>query len=141
MNHSFSLMCPSYMQVSGHDQKYKDLGKKLSIFNLYGPCDGRKMFCQNFRNVDEIKDDNIILGEDLNLIRKVAGTWGEGARQDTLASYFTQLFQDLGLCDVEPNELIPTQRNCGSSRKVVSKCLESRLISSGIKGFRRSRQT
>ena len=64
-------------------------------------------------------EENIIMGGYFNLIVKVAETWGEGSRKDTLDGSFTQLFAGLDLCDMEPNELVPTWRNYRSNGEGV----------------------
>ena len=45
--------------------------------------DDRKVFQEIFNKVDGIKE-NIIMGGDFNLTEKVAETWGEGSRKETL---------------------------------------------------------
>jgi hypothetical protein len=46
-----------------------------------------------------------------------------------LASYFNQLFQDEGLIDVEPINLLPTWRNGRGDQDYVAKRLDRFLIS------------
>jgi hypothetical protein len=58
--------------------------------------------------------------------------YGENVEQDPLANYFSQLFEDLGLCDMEPIQLVPTWRNLRSGKEGVSKRLDRFLIAKRI---------
>lgn len=72
------------------------------------------------------------MGGDFNLTIKVGETWGEGARQDPLTGYFVQLFEDAGLCDIEPNEMVPTWRNFRSGIDGVSEHLARFLVAERV---------
>ena len=78
---------------------------------MYGPFYVRKTFWEKFSLVGETKQQNVILGGDLNLTLEVGEVWGENARKDALAPFFLNLFEKEKLVDMAPLKLEPTWRN------------------------------
>lgn len=67
---------------------------------MYGSYDDRKLL-GIFKVEDPIHNDKVILEVDLNLTMNKC-------RHDSLQYFFTHMFKDLDLCDVEPIHLVST---------------------------------
>ena len=63
-----------------------------------------------------VKKYNVILGRDLNSMMKTREIWREGVIHDHQDHFFIHVFKDLGICDVEPIEMIITWRNMRRGR-------------------------
>jgi hypothetical protein len=49
------------------DGVVKDLNKWLKVLNCYGPCAEREVFWENIKRDGLLKEQNLILGGDLDL--------------------------------------------------------------------------
>lgn len=130
--HSFSQNVGIQRQLGSKEQ-----GKVFSIIDLYGLYDDRKIFWDNFKARDLDSRDKVIVGGDLHLTLKNGEVWRESVRQDPLVDYFSQMFEDLGRCDVEPIQLVPAWRNLRSGKDGVSKRLERFLVAEKLLEVRR----
>jgi hypothetical protein len=80
----------------------------------------------------------VILGGDLNLTLNFRKIQGEATRRDPLGDYFSQLFENIQLVDLEPIKIVLTWRNVGRGREGISKRkdqfpMEEPLFSENIK--------
>jgi endonuclease/exonuclease/phosphatase family metal-dependent hydrolase len=110
----------------------KDINKSLKVINCYGPYAEREVFWENIKRVGILKEQNLILGGDLNLTTSSREVWGAHARSDPLQLYFNQLFQVEGLVDVEPLKVLPTWRNGRRGHNYIAKRLDRFLISEDL---------
>jgi hypothetical protein len=90
------------------DGVVKDLSKRLKLINCYGPYSDREVFWEVIKRDGFLKEQNLILGGDLNFTTSNREMWGAHARVDPLQLYFSQLIQVEGLVDVEPLKVLPT---------------------------------
>lgn len=70
-----------------------------------------------------LKEPNVIVGGYLNFTVFAREVWGLNVRLDPLASFLSNLFQNVGLVDVEPGAWKPTWRNGTLGVKSISKRL------------------
>jgi hypothetical protein len=71
----------------------------------------REVFWEDIKNEGIFKDQNLILGGNLNFTTSFREVWGEHSRVYPLQPYFSKLLQEEGMVDVEPLKLLPTWRN------------------------------
>jgi endonuclease/exonuclease/phosphatase family metal-dependent hydrolase len=118
--------------------RVKDLDRNLKVINCYGPYSDREVFWEAIKNEGIFKDQNLILGGDLNFTTSFREVWGEHARVDPLQPYFSKLLQEEGMVDVEPLKLQPTWRNGRRGQEFIAKRLDRFLISEDLAttGFR-----
>eukprot|EP01018_Ginkgo_biloba_P003768 Gb_15009 [translate_table: standard] len=83
---------------------YKGLGLAFTLLNMYKPYEGKQEFWANLLSTKWIKQENLIIGGDLNLTLHRGEIWGSSARQDRLVDYFLDKFKSVGWVDVEPIE-------------------------------------
>jgi hypothetical protein len=60
--------------------------------------------------------------------------WGDLARSDPLADFFTSLIQSSGLVDIQPTKLAPTWRNGRAGSAGISKRLDHFLLDDSLIG-------
>jgi hypothetical protein len=89
----------------------KHLDRNLKVINCYGLYSDREVFWEAIKNEGIFKDQNLILGSDLNFTTSFREVWGEHSRVYPLQPYFSKLLQEEGMVDVEPLKLLPTWRN------------------------------
>ena len=65
-----------------------EIGKTLTIINIYGPYLNRVSFWESLLNLDFFEDTEIILGGDFNLSLGASEIWGPRAVPDVLENYF-----------------------------------------------------
>lgn len=70
-----------------------EIGKTLTILNIYGPYLNRASFWDSFFNMDLFEDTDLILGGDFNLTLGASEVWGPRAASDFLANFFIQLLR------------------------------------------------
>jgi hypothetical protein len=55
-----------------------------------------------------LKEDNVIIGVDLNFAMHRSKVWGSIARVDSLADFFSSKIEHVGFIDIKPISLNPT---------------------------------
>jgi hypothetical protein len=110
----------------------QELGKEITILNLYGPYDERVLFWDKLFNMEFWNLQDIILGGDLNFSVGRVEVWGQVAKVDPLSDYFIQKLEDKGLIDVEPIKLRPTWWNKQVGVDMIAKRIDKFLISKGL---------
>jgi hypothetical protein len=101
----FSYLTPVGILLDGI---VKDLNKRLKFINCYGPYANREVFWESIKRDGILKEQNVILGGDLNFTTSIMEMWGAHSRDDPLRSYFRELIQGEGMVDVEPLKMLPT---------------------------------
>ena len=71
----------------------KEIGLNFSLINVYSPFYERKTYWEKIKAEGVLNQPNVILGGDLNLTLTAGESWGEKARQDSLALYFQFFFE------------------------------------------------
>lgn len=105
-----------------------ELEDLLNIVNIYGPCQNRGPYWDKIFTKSFLKDQQVILGGDLNFSLGFSEVWGTHARADPLTSFFTQKMVECNLLDIEPIKLKPTWRNNREGEANVAKRLDPFLI-------------
>ena len=106
----------------------RGFGEKISILNVYGPYRDRQTF---WTEVDEsrlLARPNLILGGDLNLTLGPTEIWAGTTLEDTLSSFFKELFIRYNLIDIPLLKAGPTWTNGRRGAKNVSKRLDRFLV-------------
>ena len=85
-----------------------DLCAQFNILNIYGPYNNKTEFWDSFKNSGMSKEENLIIGGDLNFTMGAQEIWGPKARMDPLSHYFSNLLLELKLIDLDPQNLKPT---------------------------------
>lgn len=101
----------------------------LTIVNVYGPCQGRAMFWNEFLSKSLVQDKNLIIGGDLNFSMGTSEAWGPLAREDPLTDFFTNALLSHQLIDVNIIKAKPTWRNRRTGEHRIAKRLDRFLIS------------
>jgi hypothetical protein len=70
--------------------------------------------------------------DDLNFTLSAREIWGEQARLDPLADYFSNLLQSTGLIDLHPSVMTPTWWNGRSGSSGISKRLDRFLLAPNL---------
>eukprot|EP00253_Pinus_taeda_P003525 PITA_03525 len=83
----------------------------LSILNIYGPCQERFAFWNNLLAKSVMRDQNLVVGGDLNFSIGTAEAWGPSAREDPLSDFFQNALTSHKLIDANLSKLKPTWRN------------------------------
>jgi hypothetical protein len=115
--------------------RIKDFSFPLKLLNCYGPYKDRLSFWKHLEDSGFLKEDNIIIGGDLNLTLSSGDIWGDRARLDPLSDFFSSLFASAGLIDIAPSQICPTWRNGRSGPNGVSKRLDHFLLNENILGI------
>jgi hypothetical protein len=105
--------------------------RKVSLLNVYGPCQERKKLWEKVDRVGLLAVDDLIMAGDLNLTTSSEDIWGESAQTDSLAGFFKEIFSKNKLVDVAPAEVVPTWRNGRSGSEGISKRLERFYVGGG----------
>ena len=106
----------------------KETWINFTLINVYSPFYERKNFWEKNKAEGVFNQPNVILGGDLNLTLTTRESWGEKARQDSLALYFQFFFEKEHLVDVKPLKLEPTWHNKMGGPQAISKRLDRFLI-------------
>ena len=85
-----------------------ELGKSLTILNIYGPYLNRVSFWDSLFNLDLFEDTDVIMGGDFNLSLGASEVWGPRATLDILENFFIQNFVRKDLLDILPAKIVPT---------------------------------
>lgn len=95
---------------------------------MYAPYGERKKLWDIIKDQYILVGDNLILGGDLNFTLNARECWGERVRIYPLAKYFSKLFKDLNLVDVETHKVVPIWMNSKRLRDGISKRLDQFLV-------------
>ena len=69
------------------------LGMDLRVINVYGPCQDRVSFWNDFFSKELLKNKNLIIGGDLNFSLGFSESWGYMAQVDSITGYMTNLME------------------------------------------------
>jgi endonuclease/exonuclease/phosphatase family metal-dependent hydrolase len=124
----------AYLTIAGIllDGVVKDLNKRLKLINYYGPYSDREVFWEAIKRDGLLKEQNVIMGGDLNFTTSSREMWGAHIRVDPLHLYFSQLIQGEGMVDVEPLKLLPTWQNGRGGLDYITKRLDWFFISEDL---------
>jgi hypothetical protein len=109
-----------------------ELNTSLTLLNTYGPCLERRLFWEKLDRLGLLAIKDLIIAGDLNLTLSSKEIWGDKAKTDPLATFFTSLFTKNALVDLEPAELLPTWRNGRAGSSGIEKRLNAFLISEDL---------
>ena len=99
-----------------------------NFLNIYAPYADRDCFFDVVGSKGLLNFPYLLIASDLNFNLSSTDIWGDYARSDPLASYFTQLFTDSQLVDILPHNLGPTLRNGCTRGAGIRKCLDCFLV-------------
>jgi hypothetical protein len=88
-----------------------DLNQPISLLNVYGPCSERKALREKLAANGILDSKNLIVARNLNLTIGAGEMWGAATHLDLLSTFFTELFDNVGLVDVLSDAVVPTWRN------------------------------
>jgi exonuclease III len=114
--------------------RFKHSVDQVKLLNCYAPYKEREFFWQHILDSGLLSEEGIIVGGDLNFTLSAREVWGNLARSDPLADYFSNILITMGLVDVQPTQLAPTWRNGRVGLAGISKRLDRFLIDENILG-------
>ena len=106
--------CENLLSISsglGLEVFVPDLGKILTILNVYGPYQDRVPFWDKVFNNPMLDGRDLILGGDLNFSLALAEVWGPRVVLDVLLNYFLNGLVQKEWLDINPVKVTPTWRN------------------------------
>jgi exonuclease III len=106
----------------------------VKLLNCYAPYKDREALWQQISDSGLLREDNLIVGGDLNFTLSAREVWGNLARIDPLAEYFSNILLNSGLVDVQPTLLSPTWRNGRAGIAGISKRLDHFLLDENLLG-------
>jgi len=98
--------------------------RKVSLMNVYGPCQDRKNFWENFDGRGLLAHDDLIMARDMNFTTNSKAVLGVSALADPLAVFFKDFFFLNKLVDVAPAVVVPTWRNGRFGVEGIEKILD-----------------
>jgi hypothetical protein len=87
---------------------FKNLGQTFSVINCHGPYENTQFFWDSFFYLQCVKEEEVIIGGELNFTVSRVEVWGFNARLDKVVAYFKHKIEELGYIDVEPLKLTPS---------------------------------
>jgi len=102
----------------------KDMDKRMKVINCYGLYSDREVFWEAITRYNIFKEQNLILGSDLNFTTSCREVWGVHTRAEPLHPYFSQLIEEEGLVDVEPIKVLPTWKNGRRGQDYIAKRMD-----------------
>eukprot|EP00253_Pinus_taeda_P002170 PITA_02170 len=121
--------------VLGMEVLSAEFDQPLLFINVYGPCQGRVPFWNNFLSKEFLLNKNLIIGGDLNFSLGIAEAWGPSAREDSLTDFFSKALQNAKLIDVNIIKAKPTWRNRRTGEGRVVKRLDRYLINEKMAAY------
>eukprot|EP00253_Pinus_taeda_P003262 PITA_03262 len=97
----------------GLDTYVLSMEMDLRVINVYGPCSSRDPFWNALLDSDLLKEDNIILGGDLNFTLGYCESWGHSAQVDSFSESIFNLLEVHHWVDIPTARL---QHNWSSNR-------------------------
>lgn len=114
--------------------------KKVKIFNVYGPYNQCKYFLEVVQSEGFLKDVDIIVGGDLNLVTSIIEIWGDSSKPDPLDYFFNNMLTNVGLVHVFPIPLVPTWQNGQAEEsRVVKRSDQVLVVDSLLQSFEKYR--
>ena len=108
----------------------------LCVINVYGPCSNRATFWSTLLESDLLKEDNIILGGDLNFTLGFCESWGHSAQVDTFSDTISNLLEAHHWVDTPTARLQHTLSNNRSGAQSLTRRLDRFLPKSPDTGIR-----
>jgi len=108
--------------------RFKQSIEKMKLLNCYATYKERESLWQPILDSGLLSEKGIIVGGDLNFTLSAWEVWGNLARSDPLAYYFSNILQTIGLVDIQPSQLAPTWRNGRPGTIGISKILDQFII-------------
>jgi hypothetical protein len=105
-----------------------DLGHNLTVINIYGPHHDRHIYWNSLAKCEWFKDNDFLLGRDLNFSPGASEVWGPRVAQYPLNNFFLNYLDQAGLVDVEPQKVTPTWCNRWVGPDQVAKRLDKFLL-------------
>jgi hypothetical protein len=105
-----------------------ELEYPLNVVNVYGPCQNRAPYWDKIFSKSFLKDQQVILGGDLNFSLVFYEVWATHVREDPLTSFFSEKMVECNLLDIGPIKLKPTRRNNRVGDASVAKRFDCFLI-------------
>ena len=69
--------------------------------NQYGPYKDRKDYQGIFFNLEIFKEENVMMGGDINLTTKFYKVWDKNVRETHWLIIFLHKIEEVGLCNIE----------------------------------------
>jgi len=109
-----------------------DLGRSLTIINVYGPYQDRQRYWNSLAECSWFRGKDLILGGDLNFSLGASKLSGQHDALITLTNLFLNFLDQIGLVDIEPQKLPLTWCNRRIGDDMVNKRLEKNLLSEEV---------
>lgn len=104
----------------------------LLILNIYGPCQERVSFWNNLLAKAVTKNQNLVIGGDLNFSIGIAEAWGPLAKEDPLSDFFLNAFSSHNLIKANMIKLKPAWRNHRTGEARLAKRLDRFFLSEDL---------
>lgn len=105
-----------------------EMGMDLCVINVYGPCQGRKVFWNQLLNLSITSTNNLIMGGDLNFSIGFSESWGSSAKIDLISVTMENLLDHVHMTDIPMNKPLPTWRNRRVGEAVLARRLDHFLL-------------
>eukprot|EP00253_Pinus_taeda_P030816 PITA_30816 len=112
----------------GLDVYILSMNMNLRVINIYGPCSNRDTFWSTLLASDLLKEDNIILGGDLNFTLGFCEWWGHSAQVDTFSDTISNLLEEHHWVDMPTARLQHTWSNNRSGLQSLARRLDRFLL-------------
>eukprot|EP00253_Pinus_taeda_P023046 PITA_23046 len=104
----------------------------LRVINVYGPCSSRAPFWNALLESDLLKEDNIILGGDLNFTLGYCESWGHSAQVDPFSDTISNLLEEHHWVDIPTTRLQHTWSNNRSGNQSLARRLDRFLLKESL---------
>jgi len=104
----------------------------IQIINVYGPCSNRASYWRALLDSDLLKEDNIILGGDLNFTMGFCESWGHSAQVDSFSDTISNLLEEHQWIDIPSARLQYTWTNNRSGEQGLARRLDRFLIKESL---------
>ena len=104
------VRCKDFSSLAGIVLKatFKGMAETFTVINCYGPYIHRTSYWNSLVSGGILGLPNLLLDGDLNFTLSSIEVWGQKARLDPLASYFSQLISGNKLVDLSMDPSAPT---------------------------------
>ena len=106
----------------------------LNILNIYGLYNSRVTFWDSLQTSHLLRCENLVIGGNMNFTLGVHELWGPRARVDPLASFFSNLLQNIKMVDLDPQKLKPTWTNRRTGEDRIAKRPDRFLLVESLLG-------
>lgn len=118
--------------VLGIEVVTSDFDIPLLIVNKYGPCQERVSFWINLLAKAVMKNQNLVIGGDLNFSIGIVEAWGPTVREDRLSEFFLNAFSSHNMIEANMIKLNPTWRNRRTGEDKIAKRLDRFFLSEDL---------